>query len=134
LSYNGVALEGMGYVIGHRRQVSHKRRGRNLTPAVSVDTGRMLPIVNRTVRRMVVDPAGAMELWTRDDGSSLQSNTGDRLLVLVNFSHELRNVDVWWPGSTTVEVVTRKDELECDSDGRFRFPLPSNEGVILRQR
>jgi len=198
LSYNGVALEGMGDVFGiDVRYPTNEGEGTllRLCRPEAVDT--MLPIVNRTGRRMVIDPAGAMALWTRDDGSFavvaakfgrgtavfcdfplelsisyepniyqrgayeevykdvvslsewqepawtdspdvgatvLQSNTGDRLLVLVNFSHELRNVDVWWPGSTTVEVVTRKDELECDSDGRFRFPLPSNEGVILRQR
>ncbi|HOL50963.1 MAG TPA: hypothetical protein PLM91_02020, partial [Bacillota bacterium] len=70
LSYNGVALEGMGDVFGiDVRYPTNEGEGTllRLCRPEAVDT--MLPIVNRTGRRMVVDPAGAMELWTRDDGS-----------------------------------------------------------------
>ncbi|MFA7635674.1 MAG: hypothetical protein WCZ48_07800, partial [Bacillota bacterium] len=72
--------------------------------------------------------------WTDSPDVSatvLESKGDDRWLVLVNFSHEPRNVAVWWPGATSVTAIATGEEFGCDSEGRFRVSLRSNEGAMF---
>ena len=72
--------------------------------------------------------------WTDSPDASatvLKSKGDDRWLVLVNFSHEPRNVAVWWPGATSVTAIATGEEFRCDSEGRFRVSLRSNEGAMF---